>query len=60
MPRGREPLFVYEAGHGLGGDPPVTELVAVELVPGDAERKGRVNKSEGFGRAASSGDVVAV
>lgn len=52
-------MCVYEAGHEPGGDPPVTELGAVELVPGDAERKGRANKSEGFGRAASSGDAVA-
>lgn len=51
---------MYGAGHELGGDPPATELGAVELVPGDAERKGRENKSVGFGRAASSGDTVAV
>ena len=54
MPRGREPLFVYDAGHELGGDPPV------ELVLGEPERKGRVNKSVGFDKAEMRGDAVAV
>lgn len=52
---------MYDAGHGLfDGEPSARELGPVELVPGEAERNGRENRSTGFERADSNGEAVAV